>query len=209
MSNSCIFYKTFILLFFSFFIFACSKETPIATQSTISFEKGDITVIEGTSFTYTLRLTNTSSTDVTFDWSVQHSSTSAEDFTGNLEGAKSITAGNITTDISIYTSDDTISESTESFSLNITNITGATPSNLSARGSIEDNDSIATVVDSNANGLIDLVTQEQLQNMRYNLAGTSYKTSTSDVGVACEGGVCRGYELLANIALSTNWQPIR
>ena len=44
--------------------------------------------------------------------------------------------------------------------------------------------------------------------MRYNLAGTSYKTSASDAGAACEGGVCRGYELLANIALSTNWQPI-
>ena len=423
MSNSCIFYKTFILLFFSFFIFACSKETPIATQSTISFETGDRTVIEGASFTYTLRLTNTSSTDVTFDWSVQHISTSTSDFTGNLAGAKSITAGNITTDIvidtsddtisestenftlnitnitgaspsnlsargsienkpllslkpashtategdaltyslqlnrasvadvtfawsvehnttiagdftgatssgletiaagdtiatisiytnddtiseptesfslnitnitgaspsnlsargsienkpllslkpasytategdaltyslqlnrasvadvtfawsvehnttiasdftgaisglktiaagdtiatiSIYTSDDTISESTESFSLSITSITGASPSNLSARGSILDNDSIATVVDSNGNGLIDLVTQEQLGNIRYNLAGTSYKTSASDAGAACEGGVCRGYELLANIALSTNWQPI-
>ena len=319
MSNSCIFYKTFILLFFSFFIFACSKETPIATQSTISFETGDITEIEGTIFIYTLRLTNTSSTDVTFDWSVEHHTTSAEDFTSILSGAKSITAGNITTDItihtsddnipeqaeifslnitnitgatpsnlsargsildndtqpviallsfeqdstategssftyrleldrvsvadvtfawsvehnttlasdftgvissgletiaagdtiatiSIYTSDDTISESTESFSLSITNITGATPSNLSARGSIKDNDSIA--VDSNDNGLIDITTKEQLGNIRYNLAGTSYKTSASDAGAACEGGVCRGYELLANIALSTNWQPI-
>ena len=207
MSNSCIFYKTFILLFFSFFIFACSKDTPpIATQSTISFEKGGITATEGTIFIYTLRLTNTSSTDVTFDWSVEHRTTSAEDFTGNPAGAKSITAGNITTDISIHTSDDTTSEPTETFSLNIINITGATPSNLSARGSIKDNDSIA--VDSNDNGLIDITTKEQLGNIRYNLAGTSYKTSASDVGAACEGAVCRGYELLANIALSTNWQPI-
>ena len=74
--------------------------------------------------------------------------------------------------------------------------------------SIEDNDSIATVVDSNANGLIDLVTQEQLQNIRYNLAGTSYKIDDSDASVNCNGNICRGYELLANIALSTNWQPI-
>ena len=209
MSNSCIFYKTFILLFFSFFIFACSKDTPpIATQSTISFEKGGITATEGTIFIYTLRLTNTSSTDVTFAWSVEHRTTLASDFIGNLAGTKQIAAGSTATDITIYTSDDTISESTESFSLSITSITGASPSNLSARGSILDNDSIATVVDSNANGLIDITTKEQLGNIRYNLAGTSYKTSASDVGVACEGAVCRGYELLANIALSTNWQPI-
>ena len=178
------------------------------TQPTISLQPTTLSTREGGTLVFTLELNHRTNTDVTFAWSVEHNTTLASDFIGNLAGTKQIAAGSTATDITIYTSDDTISESTESFSLSITSITGATPSNLSARGSILDNDSIATVVDSNANGLIDLVTQEQLGNIRYNLAGTSYKTSASDAGAACEGGVCRGYELLANIALSTNWQPI-
>ena len=178
------------------------------TQPTISLQPTTLSTREGGTLVFTLELNHRTNTDVTFAWSVEHNTTLASDFRGNLAGTKQIAAGSTATDITIYTNDDTTSELTESFSLSITNITGATPSNLSARGSILDNDSIATVVDSNGNGLIDLVTQEQLGNIRYNLAGTSYKTSASDAGAACEGGVCRGYELLANIALSTNWQPI-
>ncbi len=179
------------------------------TQPTISLQPTTLSTREGGTLVFTLELNHRTNTDVTFAWSVEHNTAIASDFIGvTSSGLETISAGDTIATISIYTSDDTISELTESFSLSITNITGATPSNLSARGSILDNDSIATVVDSNANGLIDLVTQEQLQNMRYNLAGTSYKTSASDAGAACEGGVCRGYELLANIALSTNWQPI-
>ena len=61
---------------------------------------------------------------------------------------------------------------------------------------------------NNANELIDITTQKQLSNIRYNLAGTSYKTSASDASKDCGGSVCRGYELLNNITLNPNWQPI-
>ena len=61
---------------------------------------------------------------------------------------------------------------------------------------------------NNDSELIDITTQKQLSNIRYNLAGTSYKTSASDASKDCGGSVCRGYELLNNITLNPNWQPI-
>ena len=55
--------------------------------------------------------------------------------------------------------------------------------------------------DSDGDGLIDIVTVEQLNNMRYNLYGTSYKTSDSAAGVTtgCPSNYCKGYELLNDL----------
>ena len=175
----------------------------------LSFEQIDSTTTEGASFTYKLELNRASTTDITFDWYVQHSSTSTSDFTGIIAGTQLIRAGDTSTTISIDTSDDTVYETDETFTLNITNIRGATPDSLSASITILAND-LDLTVDYNGNGLIDIVTREQFDNIRYNLAGTSYKTSTNDTGKTCGGSVCRGYELLANLDLSAsaNWQPI-
>ena len=51
---------------------------------------------------------------------------------------------------------------------------GAWNDTLIATGTITDNDD---VVDSNSNGLLDIANATELANIRYNLAGTSYKTS--------------------------------
>ncbi len=57
--------------------------------------------------------------------------------------------------------------------------------------------------DNDGDGLIDISTAEMLNNMRYNLAGTSYKTSSDGDGDSsgCPTGACHGYELTANIDL--------
>ena len=58
--------------------------------------------------------------------------------------------------------------------------------------------------DHDGDGLIEIYTDEMLDNMRHNLAGTSYKTSTGDAGnvVGCPAsGGCNGYELTAHIDL--------
>ena len=65
-------------------------------------------------------------------------------------------------------------------------------------------------VDSDSNGLIEIYTLEDLDNVRFNLAGTSRKTSQSDTvwrTAGCPSIVgCRGYELKANIDFSgTKW----
>ncbi len=63
-------------------------------------------------------------------------------------------------------------------------------------------------VDIDANGLIEISTPEQLNAIRYNLEGTSWKTNASDTGlsIGCPNHVCRGYELNSNIDfLNTKW----
>ena len=61
----------------------------------------------------------------------------------------------------------------------------------------------AAPVDANGNRLIDIHSLEQLHNMRYNLAGTSYKTSSMDPGARCgiTGNItCNGYELTQSLS---------
>ncbi len=61
------------------------------------------------------------------------------------------------------------------------------------------------IVDLDGDGLIEISTAEQLNNMRYNLAGTNWKTSADDAGsaVGCPPSRCRGYELTTNIDFAT------
>ncbi len=65
-----------------------------------------------------------------------------------------------------------------------------------------------TDVDEDDDGLIEVRSLIELHNMRYNLAGTSYRTDTSSVGNSqgCNADaenvaerVCRGYELVVNL----------
>ena len=66
---------------------------------------------------------------------------------------------------------------------------------------IDINIEVIFVVDSDGDGLIDINTLDDLNNTRYNLLGTSYKTSTSDPGdtTGCPEDVCRGYELMRDL----------
>ncbi len=59
------------------------------------------------------------------------------------------------------------------------------------------------VADSDGNGLIEIGDATMLNNMRYDLAGTSYKTSDDDDGDSsgCPDSGCNGYELIDDIDL--------
>ena len=63
--------------------------------------------------------------------------------------------------------------------------------------------------DADSNGLIDIYTLEDLNNVRFNLAGTSWKTSLTDTvwrTGGCPASGCRGYELKTNLDFSgTKW----
>ena len=58
-----------------------------------------------------------------------------------------------------------------------------------------------TQADRDSNGLIEIDSLLMLHNMRHNLAGTSYKTSTASVGNSsgCPATGCIGYELTRNL----------
>ena len=61
---------------------------------------------------------------------------------------------------------------------------------------------LANPIDTDGDTLIDINTLEQLHNMRYNLNGTSYKTSSGDTGALCgtdAATACRGYELTQSL----------
>ncbi len=63
---------------------------------------------------------------------------------------------------------------------------------------------IAPVVDANENGLIEINNAVMLNNVRYDLAGASYKTSSAQVTgniKGCPTSGCNGYELTADIDL--------
>ena len=66
----------------------------------------------------------------------------------------------------------------------------------------------SALADSDHDGLIEIKNATMLNNIRYNLAGTSYKTSARDAGntdgcpaVVNGSGGCNGYELMADIDL--------
>ena len=62
---------------------------------------------------------------------------------------------------------------------------------------------IVAVVDKDGNGLIEIYNASMLNNICYNLEGTSYKTSPRGQGnrQGCPAGGCIGYELARNIDL--------
>ena len=76
-------------------------------------------------------------------------------------------------------------------------------------------------VDTDGDGLIEISSLEQLDNIRHNLAGNSYKTSADDSGTMCGtdgASVCTGYELTRSLdfadassygrsEVNQNWRP--
>ena len=86
---------------------------------------------------------------------------------------------------------------------NITTFQGDSTVNVTVNSTIFIIDADADI-DADHDGLIDIKNAAMLNNMRYNLAGTSYKTSATQATgnkKGCLNNVCNGYELTANIDL--------
>ncbi|MCA8838065.1 MAG: hypothetical protein K8963_09470, partial [Proteobacteria bacterium] len=60
--------------------------------------------------------------------------------------------------------------------------------------------------DADADGLIEIASVTDFNNVRHNLAGTSYMSSATatPLTIGCPGDVCRGYELVNNINFDTD-----
>ena len=183
----------------------------------LSFEQVTSTATEGASFTYRLELDRASLADVSFDWSVQHSSTSTSDFTGALRGTKQIRAGDTIATISIDTSDDSIYETDEIFTLSITNVIGAIANNLVTSSAIIDNDPQPVIALLSFEQVTSTATEGasftyRLELDRASLADVSFNwsvqhssTSTSDFTGALRGTKqIRAGDTIATISIDTS-----
>ena len=93
--------------------------------------------------------------------------------------------------------------------------------NVAGEGARSPSVSAMRVADSDDDGLIEIGTLEELNNIRNNLEGTSYKTSNVDPGdtTGCPTtGGCNGYELTRNLdfadaasyaagSINSDWRP--
>ena len=72
---------------------------------------------------------------------------------------------------------------------------------LSLSGAIDVTIAVTNIVDEDADGLIDIYTLDDLNNIRYNLAGTRYQTASDDPGsvLGCPPDGCMGYELTRDL----------
>ena len=105
---------------------------------------GDVSAIEGSTATFTVSLSAPTSAAVSVGYATANGTASDADYTaaaGTLEFAPGVTARTITVSVT----SDTLIESAETFSLNLSSPTNATLANPSALGTITDDDGTATL----------------------------------------------------------------
>jgi len=97
-----------------------------------------------TAFDFVVTVAPTPTADVTFNFATAGvTATEGVDYTG-VSGSRTITAGTNSTTITVFVNGDTMVEGDETFQLNLTAISGATPASATAIGTIQ-NDDVATV----------------------------------------------------------------
>ena len=122
-------------------------------------EISDVSLIEGETASFTFNLDYSAPTDITFDYATQDiDAVALSDYTAS-SGQITIPAGETTATIDISTIEDTVyDEGTETFSLNLTNLTGATFSNneteLSLTAYIEDRDEPLNLTGTNKDDVL-------------------------------------------------------
>ncbi len=105
-----------------------------------SLAVGEASATEGDEVTFTVSLSAASSRQVTVDYATSGgTAVSGTDFTA-ASGTLTFAAGDSSRTVSVATADDTVDENDESFTLTLSNASGATLGNTTATGTIVDND---------------------------------------------------------------------
>ena len=120
------------------------------------------------------------------------------------------------TDFNISVKTDQSQEEEENFTITLnrvlvrssTSFGGESIADFSYDNTIGKSNSVTITVlptlDGDGDGLIDIRNITMLHNMRYNLAGTNYKTSVEDPGKECSPNPCHGYELYNDLDFSSD-----
>lgn len=110
---------------------------PTVSMANVSLPEGDTGT---TPFVFTVSLSATSASDITFAYATADGTAIAgTDYTAT-SGNGTITAGSTTTTITVDVIANTTPQPNRTFSLNLTGISGAIPTTLSATGTIQDDD---------------------------------------------------------------------
>jgi len=119
-----------------------NTQTPTLSVANITLPEGS----SGTSnFTFTVTLSKAATTAVTFDIATANgtATTANSDYTAKTLTGQTIPAGSTTYTFTVTVTGDTQAEADETFAVNLTNITGATPGSVSATGTITNDDGVA------------------------------------------------------------------
>ena len=163
-----------------------------------------------------------SATEIALSWRNSGSADAATLEIAWTSTAPGITPGSTTIASGTGTSTHTISGLTSNtpYTITITVIDDA--NNRSATRTASPNPvTTLSLVDADGDTLIDISSLERLHNMRHNLAGTSYKTSSGATGIMCGTAgtiACTGYELIRSLDfadsasydsnnINTAWRP--
>ncbi len=110
---------------------------------------GDATVLEGnggtaspTAMTFTVTRTGDLTSASSVDWALAHGTTTAADFTGATNGTVTFAAGASTATITLNVVGDTAFEPNETFTIGLSNATGATITDNSGAGTITNDDAV-------------------------------------------------------------------
>ncbi|MBK6435747.1 MAG: SBBP repeat-containing protein [Rhodanobacteraceae bacterium] len=112
---------------------------------TLSFDASGCSVIEGdggaVNCAFLLRLSAASGKTVAFNTSTANgTATAGSDYTGHASTARNITTGLTTLTINVPVLADTLEEVDETFALNVTGVTNASPGSITGHGTILDDD---------------------------------------------------------------------
>ena len=163
-----------------------------------------------------------SATEIALSWRNSGSADAATLEIAWTSTAPGITPGSTTIASGTGTSTHTISGLTPNTPYRVTITVIDDANNRSATRTASPNPvTTLSLVDADGDTLIDISSLEQLNNMRHNLIGTSYKTSSGATGIMCGTAgtiACTGYELTRSLDfadsasydsnnINTAWRP--
>ena len=119
---------------------------------TLAFDSSTVSVTEGDKATFTVSLSKAATSDVTFSWSTTGGSAGGADYTAQAATSVSIAAGDASATLEVQTTQDTLGEANETFTVTITasslpaDVTLGTPTTATATIVDDDTPTVSLVL---------------------------------------------------------------
>ncbi|MCB0393532.1 MAG: hypothetical protein KDD25_03190, partial [Bdellovibrionales bacterium] len=154
----------------------------------------DVVVAEGGVATYTVTADAVSGQNMSFNWTIAHSTTTNSDFTQTAGGGVTIPAGSTSVTFNVPTNDDSINEPSETFSVVLSGAVYAAFTDNVGAGTITDNDVVPSLSVSDVS-----ITEGQTASFTVSLNVTSEQVVTFD-WTSVNGSAVSGSDYTASSA---------